>query len=92
MVIIQSASNIRQRAKMAPPFRFLIRFKDKSGRVYYGESDGPNDADKLIGATVKILHGESPRDPNMRATGQTAPITQVIRTKYLLHDLYLLTL
>jgi hypothetical protein len=77
---------------MAPPFNFLIRFKDKSGRIYYGESDGPNDADKLIGATVKILHGESPWDPNMRATGQTATIAQVIRTKCLLQNLHLLML
>ena len=66
---------------MTTPFRFLIRFKDKSGRVCYGESDGPKDADKLVGTTVKVLEGESPWDPNMRATGQEATIAQVTRTK-----------
>jgi hypothetical protein len=69
---------------MTTPFRFLIRFRDESGRVHYGEVDEPKRADQLVGTTVKILQGESPWDPNLHTTGQEATIAEVIRAKRLL--------
>jgi hypothetical protein len=69
---------------MMTPFRFLIRFRDQSGRVQYGEIDKPKRADQLVGTTVKVLQGESPWDPNLHTTGQETTIAEVTRAKCLL--------
>lgn len=66
---------------MTTSFRFLIRFRDQSGRVHYGEVDGPKRADELVGTSVKVLQGESPWDPNLRTTKQETTIAEVTRTK-----------
>jgi hypothetical protein len=60
-------------------FGKLLRFKNPSGNIFYGEAkDLPNvTKDGLIGATVPIFEGGEPWDPNFTPTGQTETVAEV---------------
>lgn len=55
-------------------FTRLVRFRDPSGQILYGEA--PQDA-TLVGQTVLTYSGSNPWDPDLKATGQTAEVAEV---------------
>jgi hypothetical protein len=59
-------------------YKYLIRFKDASGTVLFGEAGGPVAAEALLGKKVPVYKGTSPWDPNMEATGEIAEVTALL--------------
>lgn len=59
-------------------FKYLIRFKDASGRVFFGEAGGPSKAEELLGKTVPTYSGTSPWDPELKATGEKATVKELL--------------
>lgn len=58
-------------------FQYLIRFKDESGNIKYGEVGKPTSAESLIGSTVRVLEGINPWDPDLHLTEETAKVLEV---------------
>ena len=59
-------------------FKYLIRFKDASGKILFGEAGGPSKAEALLGKKVPVYQGASPWDPNMKATGEIAEVKELL--------------
>ncbi|KPI42411.1 Fumarylacetoacetate hydrolase domain-containing-like protein [Cyphellophora attinorum] len=61
-------------------FRKLIRFKDASGQVYYGEAGDLKDItqDGLLGADVPIFEGQNPWTPGFVLTESRRTISEVL--------------
>jgi 2-keto-4-pentenoate hydratase/2-oxohepta-3-ene-1,7-dioic acid hydratase in catechol pathway len=59
-------------------FKYLIRFKDASGAVLFGEAGGPLAAEAILGKKVLVYEGTSPWDPNMKATGESAEVKELL--------------
>lgn len=59
-------------------YKYLIRFKDVSGKTLYGEAGGPSKAEALLGKKVAVYQGTSPWDPNMKATGEVAEVKELL--------------
>lgn len=59
-------------------YKYLIRFKDASGSVLFGEAGGPSAAEALLGKTVPVYEGTSPWDPDMKATGKSAEVKELL--------------
>jgi hypothetical protein len=59
-------------------YKYLIRFKDASGTVLFGEAGGPVAAEALLGKKVPVYKGTSPWDPNMEAMGEIAEVTALL--------------
>ena len=60
-------------------FRKLIRFKDATGQVYYGEAGDLAAITQggLVGASVCVFFGENPWSPDFAITGTTKTISEV---------------
>ena len=58
-------------------FRYLIRFKDVSGKILLGEAGAPKKAETLLGSTVRVYQGSAPWDPNLKLTERTAEVKEV---------------
>lgn len=58
-------------------FRYLIRFKDASGKILLGEAGAPRKAETLLGSSVRVYQGSAPWDPKLRLTERTAEVKEV---------------
>lgn len=72
-----TSSSISLLAKMAI-FKYLIRFKDASGKILFGEAGGPSKAEALLGKVVPVYQGTSAWDPELKATGETAEVKELL--------------
>jgi len=61
------------------PFGRLVRFKDESGSIYYGEAESVENPTKetLTGLSVPIYKGEYPWDDDFKLTGEKRTIKEV---------------
>jgi 2-keto-4-pentenoate hydratase/2-oxohepta-3-ene-1,7-dioic acid hydratase in catechol pathway len=59
-------------------FKYLIRFKDAAGTIFFGEAGGPSTGEALIGKTVPVYRGTSPWDPDLKATGESAEVKELL--------------
>lgn len=60
------------------PFKHLIRFKNASAKIFYGEAESVAVSDtSLVGRKVYIFDGESPWDDNFQLTGRAETIAEV---------------
>lgn len=59
-------------------FKYLIRFKDATGTVLFGEAGSPSAAEALLGKTVPVYQGTSPWDPDLKATGTSAVVKELL--------------
>lgn len=69
---------------MKPVFNRIIRFRDPKGQHLNGEAPRGDD---FLGQMVPVYEGSSPWDPNLKATGQRAEITEV-RWRHGLNTIY----
>lgn len=59
-------------------FNYLIRFRDSSGQIRYGEADGAISAEsELLGRSVNVYTGE-PGDQNFRLSNEKAVVSTVL--------------